>query len=120
MTINIQDNSYVNPAYKSDEDDRKKQYQDNWQNIELHHTNSLTRIASLEKIVASKFSRIDFDDILPMIGEFGKYQKILFIYMIPFGFYLAFVYFTQIFLTLIPEQYWCAVPELDNLTINER
>ncbi|XP_073836261.1 solute carrier family 22 member 13-like [Musca autumnalis] len=63
---------------------------------------------------------IDFDDILPMIGEFGKYQKILFICMIPFAFFVAFIYFSQIFLTLIPEQHWCSVPELESIPLEER
>lgn len=63
---------------------------------------------------------IDFDDLLPHIGEFGRYQKILFILMIPFAFFVAFVYFSQIFITLVPEEHWCRVPELANLTIYER
>ncbi|BFF99404.1 organic cation transporter protein [Drosophila madeirensis] len=63
---------------------------------------------------------IDFDDLLPLIGEFGRYQKILFICMIPFSFFVAFVYFSQIFLTLIPEQHWCHVPELDGLDVEAR
>jgi len=63
---------------------------------------------------------MDFDDILPLIGEFGRYQKLLFICMIPFSFFVAFVYFSQIFLTLIPEQHWCHVPELDALDVEAR
>ncbi|CAD7003454.1 organic cation transporter protein [Ceratitis capitata] len=63
---------------------------------------------------------MDFDDILPMIGEFGKYQKILFLLMIPFATFVAFVYFSQIFMTLVPEQHWCHVPELEELTVEER
>jgi len=63
---------------------------------------------------------IDFDDILPLIGEFGRYQKMLFLLMIPFSFFVAFVYFSQIFLTLIPEQHWCHVPELDALDVEAR
>lgn len=62
----------------------------------------------------------DFDDLLPHIGEFGIYQKILFLLMIPFAFFVAWVYFTQIFITITPEQYWCKVPELENLTLQER
>lgn len=65
-------------------------------------------------------SPIDFDDILPLIGEFGIYQKLLFICMIPFAFFVAFVYFSQIFLTIIPDQHWCHIPELDNLTMPQR
>lgn len=40
--------------------------------------------------------------------------------MIPFAFFVAWVYFTQIFITIIPEQHWCLVPELANLTTEAR
>jgi hypothetical protein len=63
---------------------------------------------------------IDFDDLLPHIGEFGRYQKILFLLMIPFAFFVAFVYFSQIFLTLVPDEHWCFVPELENYTQHQR
>lgn len=65
---------------------------------------------------------IDFDDLLPHIGEFGRYQKILFLLMIPFAFFVAFVYFSQIFITLVPDEHWCAVPELEklNYTVEQR
>ncbi|KAL1117760.1 hypothetical protein AAG570_004075 [Ranatra chinensis] len=62
----------------------------------------------------------DFDDLLPHIGEFGLYQKLLFLMMIPFTFSVAFVYFTQIFLTLVPEEHWCMVPELQHLPLSQR
>jgi len=63
---------------------------------------------------------MDFDELLPHVGEFGTYQRILFVLMIPFAFFVAWVYFSQIFITLVPEQYWCRVPELENLTLEER
>lgn len=63
---------------------------------------------------------VDFDDLLPHVGEFGLYQKILFILMIPFAFFVAWVYFSQIFITIIPEEHWCKVPELANLTVEQR
>lgn len=63
---------------------------------------------------------VDFDDLLPYVGEFGFYQKILFVLMIPFASFVAWVYFSQIFITLIPDEYWCRVPELENLTVGER
>lgn len=63
---------------------------------------------------------MDFDDLLPHIGEFGRYQKILFLLMIPYASFLVFVYFTQIFITLVPEKHWCYVPELQNLSVDER
>lgn len=56
---------------------------------------------------------MDFDDLLPYIGEFGRYQKILFLLMIPFAFFVAWTYFSQIFLTLVPQEFHCALPELD-------
>ncbi|KAG5868463.1 hypothetical protein JTB14_020640 [Gonioctena quinquepunctata] len=61
----------------------------------------------------------EFDDLLPHIGEFGIYQKILFLLMIPFACSVAFVYFSQIFITIVPN-HWCWVPELANLTVEER
>lgn len=62
----------------------------------------------------------EFDDLLPHIGEFGIYQKILFLLMVPFAFFVAWVYFSQIFIAIVPEQHWCWVPELANLTVEER
>lgn len=63
---------------------------------------------------------VDFDDLLPHVGEFGRYQKILFLLMIPFAFFVAFVYFSQIFITLVPEEHWCYVPELQHLSVEQR
>lgn len=63
---------------------------------------------------------VDFDDLLPHVGEFGAYQKILFCLMIPFAFYVAWVYFSQIFITLVPEEHWCKVPELMDLPVEQR
>lgn len=80
----------------------------------FHHQ----QISSSEK--TSEQSIVDFDDFLPHVGDFGKYQKILFLCMIPFAFFVAFVYFSQIFIALVPEEHWCHVPELSNLSANER
>lgn len=63
---------------------------------------------------------MDFDDLLPHVGEFGRYQKILFLLMIPFAFFVAFVYFAQIFIIPVPEQHWCKIPELEHLTAEQR
>ena len=64
---------------------------------------------------------IDFDDVLPSVGEFGTYQIILFFLTAPFCFFLAFTYFSQMFITLVPD-HWCSVPQLDNfnLTLHQR
>lgn len=63
---------------------------------------------------------LDFEDMLPHIGEFGLYQKALFSLMFLASFYLVFVYFTQIFITVVPERHWCKVPELEQLTQEQR
>jgi len=63
---------------------------------------------------------VDFDDLLPQIGNFGKYQIILFLLLAPYTFFYVFVYFTQIFITLIPDDYWCHVPELQHWDPSDR
>lgn len=63
---------------------------------------------------------MDFDELLPYVGEFGVYQRILFVAMIPFASFVAWVYFSQIFITLVPNEHWCRVPELEDLPVDER
>ncbi|KZC09853.1 Organic cation transporter protein [Dufourea novaeangliae] len=63
---------------------------------------------------------MDFDELLPYVGEFGVYQRILFVLMIPFASFVAWVYFSQIFITLIPDEHWCWVPELEGLAVEQR
>lgn len=63
---------------------------------------------------------IDFDDLLPHIGNFGNYQIILFLLLAPYTLFYVFVYFTQIFITLVPNDYWCNVPELLHLEASDR
>ncbi|KAH8415679.1 hypothetical protein KR222_008658, partial [Zaprionus bogoriensis] len=62
---------------------------------------------------------IDFDDLLPQIGEFGHFQKVMFVFMIPFCFIASFVYLSQIFMTLPPKNYYCFVPELSLIPSEE-
>lgn len=68
----------------------------------------------------SNLPLLDFDDILPIVGEFGPYQQRLFLLMIPFAFFVAFVYFTQIFITLVPDGHWCLVHELREMSVEDR
>ncbi|KAG4065765.1 hypothetical protein HA402_012443 [Bradysia odoriphaga] len=63
---------------------------------------------------------VDFDDLLPHIGNFGTYQRILFLLLAPYTLFYVFVYFTQIFITLVPDDYWCNVPELLHLEASDR
>ncbi|XP_050678261.1 carcinine transporter-like [Leptidea sinapis] len=62
----------------------------------------------------------DLDDLFPYIGGFGWFQRMLFLLMIPYSFFFAFVYFSQIFMTLVPAEHWCNVPELRNLSVELR
>lgn len=100
---NIELTSFDNRAFKTDE----------YENPKAIHSYDGSHTVDNKKV-------LHFDDLLPHIGEFGRFQKILFLLMIPFSFFLVFVYFTQIFITLVPEQHWCRIPELENLTVAER
>ncbi|XP_026726510.1 solute carrier family 22 member 3-like isoform X2 [Trichoplusia ni] len=62
----------------------------------------------------------ELEDVLRHVGEFGRYQKILFLLLMPFGFFFAFVYFVQMFITLTPATHFCAVPELAHLDLELR
>ncbi|XP_059049275.1 organic cation transporter protein-like [Achroia grisella] len=55
------------------------------------------------------------ETILSHVGEMGRYQKWLFVGMMPFGFIFAFVYFVQMFIAATPQRHWCTVPELHHL-----
>lgn len=55
---------------------------------------------------------IDFDAMLPHIGEMGTYQLTLYLLMcIPATLPAAFLAFNQVFLSATPN-HWCQVPSL--------
>ncbi|XP_053661751.1 carcinine transporter [Anopheles marshallii] len=63
----------------------------------------------------------DLDELLPVIGEFGRYQKLLlWLICLPACIPCGFCAFNQLFMTDVPEEYWCRVPELENFTAEER
>ena len=63
----------------------------------------------------------DLDDILPTIGEFGKYQKLLvFGICLPACIPCGFCAFNQLFMSDTPEDYWCRIPELLNIPLEQR
>lgn len=108
----------VNAGYVNDEKDTKVDMTQLPQSNGKAPNGITTPNGSPEKPKAEPV--MDFDDFLPHVGEFGRYQQILFLLMIPFAFFVAFVYFSQIFITLVPEEHWCKVPELANLTVEQR
>ncbi|XP_046398973.1 carcinine transporter isoform X2 [Ischnura elegans] len=56
---------------------------------------------------------MDLDDILPAVGEFGRYQKLLlWLVCLPACVPCGFCAFNQLFMADVPEQIWCKVPEL--------
>ncbi|XP_063836586.1 organic cation transporter protein-like [Ostrinia nubilalis] len=124
------------PCCDQEDDSRQNSIDNKLSNIDLGggfvnkgYMNDSSDVASEKKVTENSRKEdkndkqkkaTDFDDLLPYVGEFGLYQKILFLLMIPFAFFVAFVYFSQIFMTIVPEQHWCWVPELANLTVEER
>ncbi|KAJ2953689.1 hypothetical protein O0L34_g1306 [Tuta absoluta] len=74
--------------------------------------------------VEPKDDAIDLDDVLPKIGEFGIYQKLLlWLVCLPACLPCGFCAFNQLFMTDVPD-HWCKVPALMashwNLTKAER
>lgn len=65
----------------------------------------------------------DFDDLLPHVGEFGRYQKLLvWLVCLPACIPCGFHAFNQLFMASVPD-HWCkSSPDLDvsNWTVEER
>ncbi|XP_055386650.1 carcinine transporter [Condylostylus longicornis] len=63
----------------------------------------------------------DLDEILPSIGEFGKYQKLLvFGICLPACIPCGFCAFNQLFMADVPDDYWCRVPDLFSYSVEEK
>lgn len=55
---------------------------------------------------------MDLDDLLPQVGEFGRYQKLLvWLVCLPACIPCGFCAFNQLFMAGVPI-HWCYVPEL--------
>ncbi|XP_060803022.1 carcinine transporter [Amyelois transitella] len=84
---------------------------------------NLSSYGSQQKISVSETPNgeaIDLDDVLPKIGEFGLYQKLLlWLVCLPACLPCGFCAFNQLFMTDVPD-HWCKVPELQNMTQAER
>ncbi|KAG5319759.1 OCT1 protein, partial [Pseudoatta argentina] len=62
----------------------------------------------------------DLDDLLPIIGEFGRYQKqLLWLVCLPACLPCGFCAFNQLFMADTPL-HWCKVPGLENMDIVRR
>lgn len=64
----------------------------------------------------------EFDDILPFIGAFGRYQKTQFVLLcVPAGIVAAIIAFHSTFVSGTPD-HWCTTPALlnTNLTTEQR
>lgn len=132
LNHNLKLNGFINNGFVSDcpvqSDGKSAGAADHHQTkeLELKEKNNAKNNASLNSASSGASTGVqekpivDFDDLLPHVGEFGRYQKILFLLMIPFAFFVAFVYFSQIFITIVPEEHWCWVPELEHLSVEER
>lgn len=126
LSANLKLNAFINNGFVSDcaqaeklASDTKDELRKEAKNSNVLAGTNTTAAPNANMAVAEK-PIVDFDDLLPHVGEFGRYQKILFLLMIPFAFFVAFVYFSQIFITLVPEEHWCHVPELQHLSVEER
>ena len=78
-------------------------------NREIHTENSMIR----KKIKV-------FEDILPHVGDFGKYQKCLLLSIIPYTVVFCSILYSQVFLTLVPQEYWCKINELAHLNLTQK
>ncbi|KAK7575827.1 hypothetical protein V9T40_012113 [Parthenolecanium corni] len=68
----------------------------------------------------SENEEVDVDDLLPQIGEFGRYQKLLIWFVcLPACIPCGFGAFNQLFMQQTPD-HWCRIPDLMHLSIENR
>lgn len=60
------------------------------------------------------------DDLLPVLGEFGRYQKLLlWLICLPACIPCGFCAFNQLFMADSPDDYWCNVPTLNEFNLTD-
>ncbi|XP_070516968.1 carcinine transporter isoform X3 [Cardiocondyla obscurior] len=70
--------------------------------------------------VAENDDDFDLDDLLPIVGEFGRYQKqLLWLVCLPACLPCGFCAFNQLFMADTPS-HWCKVPGLENMDVSRR
>ncbi|XP_059056834.1 carcinine transporter-like [Achroia grisella] len=63
---------------------------------------------------------VTYDELLSSAGEFGRYQILLFFSTFPFYVFGAMSYYSQLFMTEVSPNHWCWIPELLNLSSEDR
>jgi len=70
--------------------------------------------------VSNSQDDVDVDDLLPQIGEFGRYQKLLiWLVCLPACIPCGFGAFNQLFMQQTPD-HWCRIPDLMHLSMASR
>ncbi|XP_026827234.1 carcinine transporter isoform X3 [Ooceraea biroi] len=73
-----------------------------------------------EPRVAEGDEGFDLDDLLPIVGEFGRYQKqLLWLVCLPACLPCGFCAFNQLFMADTPP-HWCKVPGLEDMDVARR
>ncbi|KAK2582205.1 hypothetical protein KPH14_004558 [Odynerus spinipes] len=76
--------------------------------------------AKPSKATSNDEEGFDLDDLLPIVGEFGRYQKqLLWLVCLPACLPCGFCAFNQLFMADTPP-HWCKVPGLENMDISRR
>ncbi|KAL1459908.1 hypothetical protein WDU94_011855 [Cyamophila willieti] len=97
---------------ENDEDEKSKD--------DFNKEDDLPDNSSTKEPQEPKFKSLDFNELLTHIGDFGTFQVYLILCMIPFIVSYSFMKSSHRFLTLVPDRYWCSVPELSNLSLEQR
>ena len=61
---------------------------------------------------------VEFDQFLEKVGEFGKYQRIMYVLVCFVGIIAAFNNMNSVFTAATPP-HWCSVPELSQFGLSE-
>lgn len=78
------------------------------------------RVALKYLFVLATQDDVDLDEVLPIIGEFGRYQKLLlWLVCLPACIPCGFGAFNQLFMSDVPP-HWCLEPQLANFTADQR
>ncbi|KAF2364329.1 Major facilitator sugar transporter-like [Trinorchestia longiramus] len=104
--------SALDSRQHSDED-RRHSDEDRHHNKE-DNLRATTKRKAFKNLKHESQEPLDFDDLLPHVGEFGKYQKLLvFLVCLPACIPCGIHAFSQLFMAPVPE-HWCKVggPEL--------